>query len=164
MIKLQNEKITLREAKNFDSKKLEELANEKLVKENFFIEETLDNYFDSLNEWNKPTKLRDYYGFVIEENRKIKGFLSLIKKEKMFLNYFIGKDYREKGLAKEAIQLVTPFVFNELNEPKLYAKVLKSNSESSKLLKKLNFELYTKKQNEKYNIYFLKKSYENYLK
>jgi RimJ/RimL family protein N-acetyltransferase len=163
MITLEEDNITLREAKKFDCPTLETLANDPLIEMFFFQNTVREEYFKFLNEWNKPRKERDFYGFVIEEDKKAKGFISLVKEDYLSLGYFIGRKYRNKELCFKAVNLIIPFVFNGLKEKELYARVLSENIPSKRLLEKVGFEFKEKETAEgfrkEHELYVLKNPY-----
>lgn len=56
------------------------------------------------------------------------------------LGYWIGREHRGRGYAREALRLIMNLGFNRLGIGRIYAKVLVQNSRSSGLLESLSFK------------------------
>ena len=86
---------------------------------------------------------RENYEFGIEFEGKIIGNISLFSvsydNKKANIGYWIGKDYRRRGLASEAVKEVIKFAFGKLGLGKISAKALTNNGVSNKFLEKMGF-------------------------
>jgi|SRR3989344_346790 len=88
---------------------------------------------------------KDTIGFVIilKEENKVIGVIDIYKISKKHrkarIGYWIGKDYRGKGLASEAVRAVIKFSFKNLKLNKISAETLIDNKSSNILLKKVGF-------------------------
>ena len=57
------------------------------------------------------------------------------------MGIIVDKNYRKKGIAKDAIHLIFKYAFDELKLEKLYSKVLNSNISSISLFNSCGFQL-----------------------
>lgn len=80
---------------------------------------------------------------VPKEENKAVGIIDLydINKDdkKAKIGFWIGKNYRGKGLTSEAVEKVLDISFNKLRLNKVSAKVLFDNNASNTLLEKIGF-------------------------
>ena len=120
-----------------------------------------EEYFSSIHKWNKPQNERDYWGFIIEEEKKAKGHIYLLLNQgnEGEIGFFIGKEFRGKNLSLKSTEILIPFAFNELNLEKISAKVEPQNKPSKRIIEKLNFKFQDTQNinNRLYEIYFLLK-------
>ena len=58
-----------------------------------------------------------------------------------FIGIYICKEYRKKGYADEALQLMEEYAFNSLHLHQLGAKIEDGNTNAEKLFRKRSFEL-----------------------
>ncbi len=81
----------------------------------------------------------------IELDGSIIGMTSLMKIDPLNRNaelgYWLGKAYWRRGLMKEALKIMLSYGFGELGLVRIYAKVLKPNIASSRLLEDSGFML-----------------------
>ncbi len=137
----------------FDKKYLNdfiEIANEKdrgflLMNHNFnypYTEEDALNFIDKNREIYNEIFEIDFYIFYKDE---ISGVIGLSDIDYLDLRshtgYWIGKKYRNNGIATRALSKVIEFSKNELNMHSLYTDVLINNIASINVLLKNNFEL-----------------------
>ena len=98
---------------------------------------------------NSNTNIKDakQFRWLIEFNNISTGFIDLYDydKKKAFMGIIIDKNYRKKGIAKDAIHLIFKYAFDELKLEKLYSKVLNSNIPSINLFNSCGFKLDRKK-------------------
>ena len=82
-------------------------------------------------------------GIENKQRGRIIGMMSLFGIDKDNKNaevgYWLGKRYWGTGIAKESLQLILDFGFNELKLRRIYAKVMHPNISSVKLLEKSGF-------------------------
>ncbi len=80
---------------------------------------------------------------VLKETKEFIGILSLydVSKpdKKAKIGYWIGKNYRKRGYAKEAISEIISYAFKELNLNKISAKTMIDNKASIALLENQGF-------------------------
>ena len=89
----------------------------------------------------KPKKY-DY--FVIEIKGKFTGVVGLSEIEKgnkARVGYWVSREFRQKGIANQAITLISNYSQKEYNLKSIYAKVAEFNKISVKSLEKSNFKL-----------------------
>lgn len=96
---------------------------------------------------NLDIKNRSAYEFGIElkENKDLIGTINLSNINKKNKNAEVGiwlaKDYWDKGLSIEALNLILQFGFEKLRLEKIQARVLHKNVRAQKLLKRIGFKL-----------------------
>lgn len=143
-----NKRIKLRKLKNKDVIQLVKIGNEKLL--SYFTMylpfpfKTKDARKVILNgiEGFKEKKM---YRFGIElcKQNKIIGIIDLYdinkKDGKAKIGYWLGKEYRGKGFAYEAVNDILNLSFKNLNLNKVSAKTLINNQRSNDLLNKFKF-------------------------
>ncbi len=66
------------------------------------------------------------------------------------IGYWIGEEYWGRGIATQALQKMTEYVFEHLKYKKLFAPVLAPNSISMRVLEKCDYELEGVLKNEVY--------------
>ena len=87
-------------------------------------------------------KVAKQYRFVIDLNSTPIGFIDLFDytTDSAGVGVIITKSYRNKGFAKEALNLLTDYAFVILDIAQLYATVTKDNLRSIKLFTSCGFE------------------------
>ncbi len=84
-----------------------------------------------------------HFGIACKVDGEIIGAIGLGNVNRQDRNaevgYWLGKDFRRRGYATEAMQLVLRFAFSELNLARVYAVVHQDNVESFGLLEKCGF-------------------------
>ena len=165
---LNNVKLT----NNFDKKYLNDfmgIVNEKnmgflLMNHNFnypYTEEDVLNFIDKNREMHNEIFEIDFYIFY---NNEISGVIGLSDIDYLDLRshvgYWIGKKYRNNGIATEALSKIIEFSKNELNMHSLYTDVLTDNIPSINVLLKNNFELNGIKKD---SFYYNNKFYSSFL-
>lgn len=96
---------------------------------------------------NLDIKNRSAYEFGIElkENKDLIGTINLSNINKKNKNAEVGiwlaKEYWDKGLSTEALNLILQFGFEKLRLEKIQARVLHKNVRAQKLLKRIGFKL-----------------------
>ena len=82
------------------------------------------------------------YRFVIDLNSTPIGFIDLFDytTDSAGVGVIITKDYRNKGFAKEALNLLTDYAFVILDITQLYCSITKDNLRSIKLFTSCGFE------------------------
>jgi len=82
--------------------------------------------------------------FAIEINKKLAGaiyFYEISKNHKARIGYWLGKEYRNKGIGTKAIKTITNYGFKKYNLKRITANVVTFNKPSLKALKKAGFKL-----------------------
>ncbi|WP_425423923.1 GNAT family N-acetyltransferase [Sporocytophaga myxococcoides] len=77
--------------------------------------------------------------------RELAGCIGLVPQNDVHrisaeLGYWIGEPYWEKGIATEAVNLITDYGFNQLNLIRLYRGIFDFNKASQKVLEKAGFK------------------------
>jgi ribosomal-protein-alanine N-acetyltransferase len=93
---------------------------------------------------SEDKKTKNMQRFGIDLGGKIIGLIDLyninLKSKKLKLGYWIGKIYRRKGYATEAIKKMIKYAFENFDVDEIIATTLVTNEASMSLLKKLGFE------------------------
>ena len=99
--------------------------------------------FDYIANAKTDIKLAKQYRFVIDLNSVPIGFIDLFDYTltSAGIGVIISKDHRNKGFAKEALNLITHYGFNLLKLRKLYCSIVKDNVSSTKLFTSCGFKL-----------------------
>lgn len=93
----------------------------------------------------KRKKLRENYelGIELKSEKKVIGSIGLSninrQHKKACIGYWLGKEYRKKGIISEAEKAVLEFAFNKLKLNKIYGQSLIENKGSTNLFKKFGF-------------------------
>jgi RimJ/RimL family protein N-acetyltransferase len=104
--------------------------------------ETEKIWYDKILTSNFPTTV---FGIELIEGRLLIGLsllknINLINRTSEFAIFIGDKDYRQKGLAKEATLETLSFGFNKLGLNRIYLKVLEENEAAVKLYLKTGFK------------------------
>ena len=82
-------------------------------------------------------------GIFLKETGGFVGIVSLydVSKpdNKAKIGYWVGKDFRKRGYAEEAVKTMIEFAFQELKLNKISAKTMEDNRNSNSLLEKIGF-------------------------
>ncbi len=149
-MKIIGKRIILRELGLKDAKDLAKNANEKHI---FNLTSSIPypyklkdaKWFINKTKKDAKQKPRKNYELAIElkSEKKIIGVMGLTNinnTAKMAeIGYWIGKDYRRKGLITEAEKLILDFGFGKLKFNKIHGSAMKPNKVSNKLFKKFGF-------------------------
>ena len=104
-------------------------------------------------------KVAKQYRFSIDLNSTPIGFIDLFNytANSAGVGVIITKDYRNKGFAKEALNLLTDYAFVILDIAQLYCGITKDNLESIKLFTSCGFELEGEEKEFQYFVKLAKK-------
>lgn len=83
-------------------------------------------------------------GIIYQEElvgETIASFRDDVDSKKVFIAYWIGEDYWNRGIASEAVNLFSKFLFKNFLIKKIQARVFSWNPASIKVLKKNGFKL-----------------------
>ena len=97
-------------------------------------------------------KLAKQYRLVIQLSGLAIGFIDLFNYtiKSAGIGIIIDKEYRNKGFAKEALNLIIDYSFDVLNISQLHVSIAKDNIASLKLFSSCRFELETETENLQY--------------
>lgn len=148
---METERIVLRELEMKDVKDLAEEGNEEMISLftmympfPYGILEARNMVEEDFLERKKNPRKIYRFGVWLKEKKRIIGIVDvydLHKKEgEGKVGYWIGKKWRGKGLASEALQRIIKFAFEDLNLDKIITKTLVTNDKSIALLEKFNFK------------------------
>jgi ribosomal-protein-alanine N-acetyltransferase len=139
---LRHEKIILRPLDGKDGLELASLANNKKIWDNLrdFIPfpYTTDDAICFIN-LAKQEKLQ--MTFAIEFDGRFCGVISLVGKQDVYrktaeIGYWIGEPFWNKGIATEAVKLITDYGLNQLDYIRIHTGVFEFNIASMKVLEK----------------------------
>lgn len=83
-------------------------------------------------------------GFFIEINGECAGLIALgdiEKNHKAKIGYWLGSNYRGKGIMSVALKKLTEYGFKKYKLKRIYARVVTFNKPSAKLLEKCGYKL-----------------------
>ena len=88
-------------------------------------------------------KKKKFLSFAIELNGKVVGGIGFdsIERREAEIGYALGKKYWNKGIASEALKLVTDFGLEQLKLKRITAHVFPQNKASSRILEKNGYKL-----------------------
>ena len=155
---LRGKDIVLRPLQESDLDFLEKIENNKenwqfgSERKQFSRQELLDYIENAKTE----IKLAKQYRFVIDLHRTPIGFIDLFDYiiDSAGVGVIISKDHRNKGFAKEALNLIVHYGFNILKLQKLYCSIVQDNLFSTKLFTSCRFDLEKETNNLQYFVKF----------
>ena len=149
MTTLKGKNFILRPLKRGDAKALAKNGNNKEVYRNtlripypYTLEEARKWIEKNIRENKK--KERKMINFAIDIDGELAGMVGLsgIEKEhKAELGYWLGEDYRGRGIVTEAIKLTERHGFKDLKLKRVQAHVFSFNKASVRVLEKNNYKL-----------------------
>ena len=143
---MSNDVIKIRPLDLSDKTTLASLANNKNIWDN------LRDYIpypytesDAIFFINSTKQEEPQQSFGIVFNNNICGVISLVIQKDVYhksaeIGYWIGEPYWGKGIATQAVKLITEYGFNELTLNRIYAGIFEYNLASIEVLKKNGFE------------------------
>jgi len=157
-IKLTNGRVREMEAK--DLPVLIRMSQEKDIRDFYLVEEIpfMEAYWQERLDYQIELRteggIRHLYDLPIEHQGVVKGLLTLNvnpyvyctsrdsgpDKHQVEVSYFIGSEFRGKGIATEVINLAIPYSFNNLNAGIICGVCLKENIISQNILRKAGLE------------------------
>ncbi|MBT4418172.1 GNAT family N-acetyltransferase [archaeon] len=155
-------KYKLRRPTKSDLKSFHKNKNDKTIAKNMFGPKyplTLNQAKKDLNKLILDNKKENTDIFVIDIDGEATGMIGLweiIPQLKAKIGYFIGKDYRGKGITTEAIKEIVKYGFKKYKLRRIYGNVKFENKASARVLEKAGFKLegIQKKNGFKYRKYF----------
>ena len=135
--------INLRPLTPADAKPLARLANNKKiwdrVRDQFPHPYTEENARDFISSREDETPALTFA--IVDRSDKFCGVISLVPQEDVYrisaeIGYWIGEPFWGKGVATQAIALMTQYGFEELHLERIYAGVFEYNLASMKALEK----------------------------
>ncbi len=137
-----NKEITLRKLLKSDAKRLHELANDKSVSDN--LRDAFPHPYtmkDALNFIEKSTQPGLRHLFAIEYKGEYVGNIVLMTGNDVYrksaeIAYFIGKPYWNKGIATQAVELITNYGFEILGLVRIHTGIFEFNLSSMRVLEK----------------------------
>lgn len=149
-IKLETRRLIIRELEDQDAGAFSENGNDKEI--NYFnwylpFPLTLAKAKKIILKRKAPNETHRWLyelAIILKETKEFIGIVSLydVSKpdKKTMIGYWIGKKYRGRGYAKEAVKKMIDFSFESLELNKISAKTMAENEKSKCLLKKMGFE------------------------
>ena len=145
---VESKRLVIRKYVLSDAEQDSEIGNDKEVFR--FVENVPQPYtVQKARNWIKKLKnqkLSYFFAIELKKTGKLIGTIWLKYRKKSFLNYpeigiIIGRKYRGRGYAKEAINAFVGFTFSILCVKGVLAKIKNSNHRSIKLFRLLGFVL-----------------------
>ncbi len=143
---IETDRLLLRKLKLSDVKELVKNGNDYYVHYfSFFLMKfpfTEDDAIQVVEEEDYTGNLKRF-GIELKENKEIIGVLDLyninLKSKKLKLGYWIGKNYRRRGYATEAIKKAIEYAFQNYAIDEIIATTLADNKVSMNILLKNGF-------------------------
>lgn len=151
--KIVGERIYLRFWMKNDAERIAELCNEESTAKYTRIPfpYTLKDAEQYLKEASKglESKGKLAYGIFLSKNEKNNGMNETLigsielgsidwENKNAFIGYYLGKEHRKKGYMIEACKLLLDYAFNGLGLERVYSEPAEENTDSIKLIEKLN--------------------------
>jgi len=139
-------KVRIRPLRYADRERLAKLANNKKIWLNVrdmfphpYTIEDAEKFIDTVKQRDPPVT------FAIEYDFKFVGAIGLVLQQDVYrfsaeIGYWMGEPYWGKGIATQAVSLLSKYAFEELNMEKLFAGVFEGNEGSKKVLLKCGFQ------------------------
>ncbi|NHF58862.1 GNAT family N-acetyltransferase [Flavobacteriaceae bacterium TP-CH-4] len=138
--------IRIRQLELSDTSQLAALANNKNIWDNlrdYFPHPYTQNdakFFIELSGKQKPT-----HNFAVEFNGELCGVVGLVAQKDVYkktaeIGYWIGEGFWGKGIASEAVRLLTAYGFSVLGFVRIFSGVFEYNIASMKVLEKSGFK------------------------
>jgi [ribosomal protein S5]-alanine N-acetyltransferase len=140
-------KIDLRALKESDRKQIASLINNKKIWDNLrdyipypYSISDADHFID-LTIKQSPAIT---FG-ILKDDTELCGVIGLVPQKDIYriaaeLGYWIGEKYWGKGIATEAVGIITQYGFDKLNLERIYAGVFDFNKPSKRVLEKNGFK------------------------
>jgi ribosomal-protein-alanine N-acetyltransferase len=147
MKELKSGNITLRQLEDSDKIRLAELCNNKKIWDNLrdfipfpYSVEDAESFVRRSKQENPPMT------FAIEYNGELAGVVGLVKQTDIYrltaeIGYWVGEPLWGKGIATNAVTLMTNYGFNELKLVRIFTGVFDFNIASQRVLSKAGFKL-----------------------
>lgn len=140
------EDIILRSLKMEDAKQLAALANNKNIWDNVrdympypYTEKNGEDFISRVHEEEQALT------FGINYKEKLAGVVGLTAQEDIYrktaeLGYWIGEPFWGKGIATQAIKMITNYGFSQMGYVRIFAAVFEYNVGSMKVLEKNGYQ------------------------
>lgn len=142
---IKTKEFILRPARKGDVDSLWENYNEPQVIQSFVTSPTEKKFREDFKQGLKK-KEKDAERFVIEVNGKAVGKINLklddpYNKTKAKIGYWIGKEYRGKGIVTAVVKIVVPYWMKKYRLVRVEARARTYNKSSARVLEKAGFKL-----------------------
>ena len=143
----ESQRIKLRTLCPEDKKVLAQLANNKKIFDNvrdfFPFPYTEKNAIEFIEMCSKEDPA---YTFAIEYQKELAGVIGLVPQSDVYrksaeIGYWLGEPFWNKGIATEAVKLMTDYAFNTLKMVRVYTGVYDFNKASQRVLEKCGYKL-----------------------
>lgn len=142
----QRKLVSLKRLVKADAEKLARLANNKRIWDN--VRDNLPHPYsrkDANDFINHTRKEKPPVTFGIFYQDEFCGMIGLVPQPDIYrlsaeVGYWIGEPYWNKGVATDAVRLITHYGFEELKLERIYAGVFEYNKASMRVLEKNGYE------------------------
>ena len=165
------ERLTLRQLSINDAQGIFTLRSDKEISKYLGrqVSETIEDVENFINKISESTKKNEsiYWVITITNSGTFVGTICLFnfsnEYDKCEIGYELLTDFQGQGIMKEAAEKVIDFAFNIIEIKKIEAFTHNGNTNSTNLLKKLNFKKSeeTDEENPELNIFNLTNPFEN---
>lgn len=144
---LKHQRIKLRKLIPEDKKDLAQLANNKKIFDNVrdffpfpYTEKDAIEFINTCKKEDPPCT------FAIEYRQELAGVIGLLLQSDVYrksaeIGYWLGEPFWNKGIATEAVKLMTDYTFNTLKMVRIYTGVFDFNKASQRVLEKCGYKL-----------------------
>ena len=136
----------LRPLYNSDANVLAQLANNKKIWDNVRDYLPFPYYIEDAIYFITPTQKEDpVMTFAIEYDEQFCGVIGLVGQSDVYkktaeIGYWLGEPFWGKGIATQAVTLITDYGFNELGFVRIHTGIFKYNIGSMKVLEKNGYK------------------------
>ncbi|MEK6894152.1 MAG: GNAT family protein [Nanoarchaeota archaeon] len=149
-MKIETERLILRDLKKTDIKDLHKNVNDKqiaksipVIKYPYIRKYAVDFVNSCIKESGKKQRAKYEFCICLKSDNKLIGMIGISKVDRFHgtctIGYWIGKDYRRQGIMSEALDRVIKFVFKTLKLRRIDITALGDNTASNELIKKKGF-------------------------
>lgn len=139
--------ISLRRWQREDAQALASIANNRNIWNN--LRDQLPHPYTVMHAMQWITHCNEQnpaINFAIVHNNLLAGSIGCVPKEDVYrknieIGYFIGEQFQGKGIATEAVRILTDYIEKKFEVSRIYAEVFAHNKASMRVLQKNGFYL-----------------------
>lgn len=142
---MEESKVTIRKFKSDDADRMVMLANNENVSINLRDEFPFPYTLRNAKKFLKLVNSTDIiFAFAVESDGLYVGNIGLVRETDVYresaeIGYFIGEPYWGRGIATQAVNLMTDFGFETLDLVRIHCGVFEFNKASQRVLEKCGF-------------------------
>lgn len=141
-------KVTLRKWKLTDAAELATIANDKKLQDNLrdglpfpYTEKDAADYISACLSADE----NESFTFAVIADGRVAGSIGVFRQKNIHrltaeLGYYIGKEFRNRGAATEAVKLIADYIFTNTDIIRIFAEPFSHNEASKRVLEKAGFQ------------------------